>query len=148
MGANFEPVPAVQSLGNRMRPCDLYRDAVRDLLFRHVQAPGKTADQDLYDTLQRIYEECCGVPHDRAGRFVAAAALFTFGRLDVAEDILDNIPEGRGSVRRLAWALQALMSVPEGMDALKNPDAMREWLRENAGNLRWDEDAGRYLPKC
>ncbi|MGB3642565.1 MAG: hypothetical protein WBA39_34035 [Rivularia sp. (in: cyanobacteria)] len=36
------------------------------------------------------------------GLFVIYVGLFCFGRLDVAEDIVDNIPGGRGSVNHLA----------------------------------------------
>jgi len=48
------------------------------------------------------------IKSEKAGLFVLGAGLFTFGRLDVAEDILTGIPGGRGSIRQLAWVLNIL----------------------------------------
>jgi hypothetical protein len=60
-------------------------------------------------------------------RFVVAAGLSSYG-IDLAEDVLDCLPEGRGTVRELARALVGLLPVHSHLDPLHEPEAFRVWL--------------------
>jgi hypothetical protein len=82
---------------------------------------------------------------EKNGLFLISVGLFTFGRLDVAEDILDNIPGKRVPASHLAGVLNRLLPLPPGFSPLENPDAIKEWLEEKRSLLRWDESLGKYV---
>src|SRR5262245_41275494 len=63
--------------------------------------------------------------------FVLAAGLLTYGHIEVVDDILNNIPAGKGHVRRLAWTVSTLLPVPDEMDPLKDFEAVKRWFKEN-----------------
>ncbi|OUL35449.1 hypothetical protein BV372_11440 [Nostoc sp. T09] len=83
----------------------------------------------------------------RNGLFIISIGLFTFGNLDVAEDILDNIPAGRVPANHLAGVLSRLLPLPAGFSPLENPAVVKEWLKENRFRLIWDESLERYRIK-
>ncbi len=114
-------------------------------------------DADFYTELQYWYEDSkrdlkineeaseSRIKATRNGLFVISVGLFCFGRLDVAEDILDNIPGGRGSVNHFAGVLHRLLPLPPGFNCLKNPNEIKEWLKLNRSQLRWDKSLERYI---
>jgi hypothetical protein len=114
-------------------------------------------DVDLYEELQYWYQDSKNdlkvnreaseshIKATRNGLFVLSIGLFSFGRLDVAEDILDNIPGGRGSVNHLVGVLNRLLPLPPGFNCRKNPIEFKEWLKANRSQLRWDESLERYI---
>lgn len=138
-----------------------YREIVRsDLkLLRYPIPPNFDSDIALRTFLENLYNEAKerlssllneGTPEstiriEKSVLFIIAAGLFTFRRLDVAEDILTGIPGGRGSIRQLAWVLNVLLPMPKDMDALTNPDVVLEWLQVNISRLRWDESSEKYI---
>ena len=81
----------------------------------------------------------------RNGVYILSVALFCFGRLDVAEDILDNIPGGRGNINRFVGVLNRLLPLPTGLNCRKNPILFKKWLKVNRSQLRWDESLERYI---
>lgn len=141
-------------------PHRLYREMVKQTLFRYVSPPGVDPEVALRLHLEKLYAEesaalnaaiAASAPQEqimarRNGVFVLAAGLFAFGRIDVAEDLVEHLPPS-GNVRRLAMALKALLPIPLEMDPLREPEGMAEWLRANASELGWDESAGRYVPR-
>ncbi|BAY22448.1 hypothetical protein NIES2100_22110 [Calothrix sp. NIES-2100] len=82
---------------------------------------------------------------EKNGLFIISIGLFTFGRLDVAEDIVDNIPGGRGRVNHLAGVVNRLLPLPPGLSPFGNPDAIKEWLKQNRCRLSWDENLETYI---
>ena len=116
-------------------------------------------DAAFYNELESLYREhkeeilektSEGVPDSdikgiKNGVFILSVALFCFGRFDVAEDILDNIPGGRGNINRFAGVLNALLPLPPGLNCRKNPIEFKEWLKANRSQLRWDESLERYI---
>ncbi len=116
---------------------------VRDLYF-----PSEDA---FYEHLELKYKEA-KQKNLNGDLFLIGVGLFTFGRLDVAEDILNNIPGGRGSVNHLAGVLKLLPLprdysplVSRGYNPLENPNAIKEWLRVKYSRLKWDESIERYI---
>lgn len=118
-----------------------YRDMVRsDLeLFRHPIPHSSNPDIAFCSYLETLYDEAKGrllrlleqkasnstIRDERFCLFVYGAGLFTFGRLDVAEDILAGIPfMGQGGIRRLAWVLNVLLPMPKRLTwiCLINPN--------------------------
>ncbi len=78
----------------------------------------------------------------RLGVYLIALALLTYGRLDVIDDIVENMPPLPHPARRgLAPALHQLIPAPAG----SSPHALLAWVHANAAQLRWDEDAGRFV---
>ncbi|MEO0933656.1 MAG: hypothetical protein AAFY21_07825 [Cyanobacteria bacterium J06641_2] len=116
-------------------------------------------DAAFYHELQNLYQEYKreilaktneGVPDSdikgfRNGLFVLSVGLFCFGRLDVAEDILDNIPGGRGNINRFAYVLNRLLPAPSDLNCVNNPMEFKQWLRKNRSQVRWDENLERYI---
>ncbi len=140
-----------------------YREMVRSQIkFVGGQAVSRStlnSDIALHTILENLYneskEKLSQLQNQNASKptiksvkvslFVFSAGLFTFGKLDVAEDILTGIPSGRGSIRQLAWVLNVLLPMPKGFDALANPTAVWEWLKIKRSRLRWDENSERYV---
>ncbi|MEO0840394.1 MAG: hypothetical protein AAF063_16000 [Cyanobacteria bacterium J06643_5] len=116
-------------------------------------------DAAFYHELQNLYQEYKreivektseGLPDSdikgfRNGLFVLSVALFCFGRLDVAEDVLDNIPGGRGNINRFAYVLNRLLPAPSDLNCVKNSMEFKQWLRKNRSQVRWDENLERYI---
>lgn len=114
---------------------------------------------DLYEHLESEYEKAKNrisalfdsgesqsiIKSHKNGLFIISVGLFAYGRLDVAEDILNNIPGGRGSINHLAGVLKRLLPLPSGYSPRDNPNAIKEWLRVKRSRLRWDELAERYI---
>lgn len=139
-------------------PSRLYRTAVRQTLTQYRPRAGVDPEEDFRDFLQACYrEERARLESLKAseagpqeslmiknGLFVLATGLFAFGRIEVAEDLLDYLPSS-GGIRKLALALQALLPLPEGLEPWRDQDAIRAWLRQHKKRLRWDEAQGRYV---
>jgi hypothetical protein len=85
--------------------------------------------------------------------YLIAAGLFTFGRLDMAEVMLDNRREGIGLIARYIRTLSILTPLPQSLgpqlylerwpqaDKLKR---VKEWFEANKTKLRWNEAKERY----
>jgi hypothetical protein len=136
----------------------LYRDWVRQTLFRYRAAPGQDPDQQLRTHLETGYAEAKSalakmraedapashIQGQEIAVFVFAAGLFTYGKVDVAEEIVDYIPPA-ANIRKLARVLDALLPLPENISVLDHPDAVRAWLQAHRDQLRWEEELGRYM---
>lgn len=79
---------------------------------------------------------------DGLERFVVAAALLTFGHLEAAADIIEELPAHPASARMLARVLNALL--PMDADPYQDPDGVRQWLAAHFDRLVWRDAAGRY----
>jgi hypothetical protein len=79
----------------------------------------------------------------RSERFIFAAGLFAYGQLDVADDLLDDMPAS-GSIRKLALALKALLPLPNPLHPHRDPEGTRLWPRNHRERLQWNEEAGMY----
>ena len=80
----------------------------------------------------------------RNGLFVLASGLLAFGRLDVVEDVLRNIPS-TGGVRRLALGVKAMLPLPEDLDPIRDTELVRAWVQANRTKFKWNEQIGKYL---
>jgi hypothetical protein len=76
-------------------------------------------------------------------RFIFAVGLFAYGKLDVADDLLDYLPTS-GGIRKLALAIKALMPLPEKLHPLRNPEGTRLWLQTHRDRLQWNDEVGVY----
>ncbi|MEM7715885.1 MAG: hypothetical protein AAF349_20310 [Cyanobacteria bacterium P01_A01_bin.68] len=136
-----------------------YREMVRTTLWRYTSPPNSNPDTALRIHLESLYEEgknkiSCLVNEnasdsiirrEKVGLFVISVGLFTFGQLDVAEDILSGIPGGKGSIRRFTWVLKVLLPLPKELDVLEQPDVVNEWLKLKRSKLRWDGSSEKYI---
>lgn len=77
--------------------------------------------------------------------FFLAAGLLSFGKIDVAGDLIDYLPPGRAGIRQLALALVALFPVPEHFDPLQDPEPIKKWLRQNRDQLDWNPNEGQFV---
>lgn len=141
-----------------MLPSRLYRTAVQQTLTQYRPTGGVEPDEDFLDYLRSGYAaetarlESLTAADPTAGEslaiknglFVFAAGLLAFGRIDVAEDLLDYLPSS-GGIRKLALVLQALLPLPDDLHPWHDPEAIRIWLREHKDRLRWDEAQGLYV---
>ncbi|MGB3760951.1 MAG: hypothetical protein WBA07_32030 [Rivularia sp. (in: cyanobacteria)] len=77
--------------------------------------------------------------------FIMAVGLFTFGRLDVYQDILDNIPHRLVRWKGLSYVITRLLPTPAHLDPLQNPAEIAEWIKAKEPKLKWDESLEKYI---
>ena len=93
------------------------------------------------DRLARQSADGSGEALGRNSVYLLALVLLTYGRLDVVEDILENIPSPHVPARALARCVQHLLPM-EGLDVLTETPAALLWYRTYRDRLWWDESAG------
>jgi hypothetical protein len=99
----------------------------------------------LEDTLARGASER-DISGARLGVYVIALALLTYGRLDVIGDVLENMPRyPHPSNRGVSPTVDRLIPLPADLQAGTSPREVLAWIRANESQLRWDEDAGRFV---
>ena len=131
---------------NQITPGQFYRQLVADLGFGRA-----TADDDaLKVRLAHGLEEAQLEPGPSMTRYITATGLLAFGRAEMVEIILTNVPqlpsEGKGAkVLYLGVnGLRALLPLPErlrgeaGWYTLPDLDGTGRWWRENRERVRWD----------
>lgn len=143
-------------------PARFYRDATRQVCLRYqsIIGSGTYDDAGFLSYLEERYAEekehiarliRDGLPESqkplaRLGLLILAAGLFSYGRLEVFEDILDSVPPANLQVGRLAWCLNGMLPLPSQVgDAQRNPEPVRRWVRENQERLKWMEQQGTFV---
>ena len=71
--------------------------------------------------------------------YILGAGLLTYGHMEVVEDILDNIPDTKGQVRRCVLTVTTLLPVPTVLDPFRDTAAVKQWFLENRDGLYWDQ---------
>lgn len=136
-------------------PFLFYRNAVHEIYLelKGRKSPSKDSrtDQHFYDDLERAWQEAHldfrnanneqSRESARAGMFLCAVGLLTFGRLDVVDDMLDWNP-GRGVIRKLLFAIEKLLPLPEDLDPKQNPAETKAWIKSKEQQLLWSEQDG------
>jgi hypothetical protein len=125
----------------------MYREMLRDICVNyHPSRELDEQDSEFYEYIRSAYldvkEKGSGIEV-----FLFASGLLTFGHIEVVEDILDNIPEGKGHVRRLAYTVTTLLPAPKELDVFENTEAIKNWFHENQDKLHWNSQQERFLAK-
>jgi hypothetical protein len=129
-----------------------YRDGVQTVTRAFQPSGDGNEDTEFYNFLDNLYvneksrEETIAEDARKEANlavFVSAVGLFAYGRLDVVEDILNNIPSPR-NLRRLAWVLNALLPMPRSLDPLTDIEAVRSWVTANRDELLWDRNEEKF----
>jgi hypothetical protein len=94
-------------------------------------------DAALLGELERHYPAATGLE-----RYVLAVALLTYGRADVVDAILTEMPPVGHPARILARAVDALL--PTNASTVADPDGVRAWFVAHRDRLRWSEPDGRF----
>jgi len=121
--------------------------AVQELCVGLRFIPADTSDDLLEQALEQAFREAKAEiergdsQHARDRLFLFAVGLFTFGHVEVAEDIVLNIPRGTARVRRLSLVLMVLLPLPSNLHPLANPKTLANWLRENSPCFVWDQSS-------
>lgn len=118
-------------------------DQFHDLLAAyHQRARDELAnldpDDESYDRWHKSWNDAV---------FFTAAGLFAFGHFDVFTDMLDHLPmpPEDNPVFQLVTMLANLTPYPDSPDFTSDTAAIRQWLEDHRDQLRWDEEAERYL---
>jgi hypothetical protein len=114
-------------------PAEHWRDLLRRS-FPHLPRN----DQDLLAYAESVE------PASALERYLVAIVLLTYGRLDAAVTIFDNLPAPGDSARALVRVVDEL--VGPGADSLADPAATRAWIVAHGSSLRWSEAEGRFRP--
>jgi hypothetical protein len=135
---------------------NLYRTSVRQVCRQYVPPADGDQDEAFFSYLCSGYEEAKARSesvvvkdgdHKQEAiyieRFIFAAGLFAYGKLDVADDLLDYLPTS-GGIQKLALALEALLPLPEKLHPLHNPEEVRLWLQNHRDRLQWNDEVGAY----
>lgn len=100
---------------------------------------------------------------DTESRLIFAAGLLTFGRLTMADVILQQLPDerivldhGAGWCRVLPYRVVAtLLPVPEELsdpaqwiEGTPQAHALRSWFAGHKGHWRWDDTTERFVDSC
>lgn len=94
-------------------------------------------DEQFHGYLREHFPAAAGLE-----RFVLAVGLLSFGRLDVVDAILEDLPAVGHPARMLARSVDDIM--PTGTNVLADPVATRRWFIEHRELLAWDEENGRF----
>lgn len=139
-------------------PGDFYRDIVRELCINFSSNENDIeSDDEFYTYLDSSYRAdkqalqeagyVVGSPKSVSGvtngMFVFAVGLFTYGRLDVVEDIVKRIPK-TGNVRRLEFVINVLLPIPDNLEPMDDPGEFHRWLQENQQKLVWNKNKGLF----
>jgi hypothetical protein len=135
-------------------PSEFYIAAVRQLCFQYEKSGRDDFLAYLIENYDNDKKQLLSLPEQessndqqaaelRNGIFVFAVGMFAHGKLSAAEDTLTFLPNS-GAVRKLVLALKAMLPLPAHLDPLKDPYAVRLWLQENCGELKWNGSIGRY----
>ncbi len=112
---------------------------VRDICANyHPPPPLGENDAEFYSYVRSHYLQA-KESGERTELFVFAAGLLTYGEIEMVDDILDNIPSGKGHIRRFAWTVNVLFPAPKELDALENAPGLKRWFHENRDTFYWDE---------
>lgn len=143
-------------------PARFYRDATRQVCLRYQSLVGSGSQNDAHflsyleqryqeekDHLARLKQEGLPKPQEpiaRLGLLILAVGLFTYGRLEVVEDILDSIPPSELRVGRLAWCLNGMLPLPASIgDVLQDSDSVKVWVSSHRDSLHWDDQKGVFV---
>ena len=74
-----------------------------------------------------------------------AAGLLSFGRLDMADVILNNLPKGTYTQGLVRGIMTSVLPTPGGFESQLSFARIRDWLAVNSSNLRWDPNKGRFV---
>lgn len=78
----------------------------------------------------------------RNALFVLGVGLLTYGKIDVLQDILDNIPT-EGKVKRLANIINVVLPLPEELDS-SHTSQILDWVSKQKDNLVWDDTSLKF----
>lgn len=127
--------------------------------FRELPLKFSGTDNDLYKIYDFEYEkeksrllqlitkkepEHLGASYNLC-LFIMAVGLFSFGRLDVYQDILDNIPHRLVRWKGLSYVITTLVPIPAYLDPLENAANIAEWIKAKESKLKWDESLEKYI---
>ena len=139
---------AVPMDGMSERPNLYWRNIIRQGFYRVPTGPDP--ESAFLNFVQRAYLEekgratALGGNQPNLGLFTLAAALLTFGRLDVVGDLLGNLPPDRNPARILVRSVSALVPLPDGLAPLVDAPATAAWIEAHRQSLRWSEAEGRF----
>jgi hypothetical protein len=150
----------VFNMTNKISAAREFREILRPRISSKINEASTDSEADiaLYECLESDYEKAKYRLSQKLAEgaseslvkatindlFIISVGLFAFGRLDVAEDILDNIPGGLSPINHLAGVLNRLLPLPPGFSSRDNPDAIKEWLQVKYSQIKWNSNLEIY----
>ena len=127
--------------------------------FRELPYKFSGTDDDLYKIYDSEYEKAKSrlsqlIAEGKSEDVIAssnlflsimAVGLFTFGRLDVYQDILDNIPHRLVRWKGFSYVITRLLPTPAYLDPLENPAEIAKWIKAKESKLKWNESLEKYF---
>ncbi|MDY6897200.1 MAG: hypothetical protein SWZ49_03880 [Cyanobacteriota bacterium] len=127
--------------------------------FRELPYKFSGTDDDLYQIYESEYQKQKSrilqviaegksedvIASNNLFLFIMAVGLFTFGRLDVYQDILNNIPHRLVRWKGFSYVITRLLPTPAHLDPLENPDKIAEWIEAKEPKLKWDKSLEKYI---
>lgn len=125
-------------------PAKQFREALRPYNIPKINETSTDSEADvaLLESLEYEYEQeksrlsnllsdkdPSGIKSERIGLFLFIVGLFAFGRLDVAQDIMDNIPRSNVRLKGFANVLTKLLPTPENLDSLNDTATIKGMVR-------------------
>ena len=114
-------------------------------------------DDALEPYLEKALEESSAGPEPSLTRYITATGLLAFGRGEMVEIILANVPEipSEGVGGKVLYigvnGLRALLPLPErlhgeaGWYTMPDVDGIRRWWRESRAGVQWDAALQRFV---
>ena len=164
-----EPAPETEDERNwkrfREQAGNLRCSVLSCLLFKMPDDVDMTTISDfkpfIHEYLERLYDKWKHAPQDKPDIGIAniAAGLLTFGRLDMADVILENLPfdeyytdHGAGKCFLIPMNIMAIyLRIPRSIcptspsGGRMDRQAVIAWLAERRSRLVWSADAERFV---
>ncbi len=99
------------------------------------------AEQAAAEELSRA----ANAPGRGTGLLLAGIILLTYGRLEAANWILENLPSRDNRLFALTRVLDSLLPLPPELLGRRDPAAVGHWIAQHQNALRWDDAAGRFM---
>src|SRR5215213_4081066 len=112
-----------------------YRNYALELCALNYQPKGiRVPDNEFHQYLYNNYQDLKAKGAlEGSDLFILGAGLVAYGHLETTEDVLNNIPLGRGHVRRMAGVITSLMPTPH-VSVLTDTHIIKEWFAKNREN--------------
>lgn len=127
-----------------------WRDNNRDndlAMFEFAESVYEESKREMMSLLDSNTSEANIIKSTKLSLFLMSVTLFAFGRLDVAQDILNNVPYHSVRIKGFSNVLTRLLPTPKNLSVLNNAAEVEQWLKLKYSKLIWHENLGRYLLK-
>ena len=133
------------------KPSDIYREKIleifdfdRDQFQNQFESEYIAMKKELSD-LMSSEGSPDKIEATRVGVYFFAVGLFICGRLEMVDDILDNVLVVPKGIRPLVASVKDLLPLEVPFRKETDIEKVKAWFQENRERLVWDEELGKFV---